>query len=69
MINVRVRKHDRVNQFGIERKVAVPFPRFIAPTMIRPAVEQNSFAVHGENVHRTSYGSRGALELELHIGD
>ena len=67
VINVRVRKHHRVNGRHVERQLLVALARFLPPPLEHPTVQQNPMPVRLDQVHRAGDRLGRAPKLQFHF--
>lgn len=66
MIDVRVRKHDRVDLVDRARKPGILLARFTASTLEHPAVQQHGPSADPKHVTGAGHFTCGTSELDLH---
>ena len=66
VIDVRVRENDVVDCFGVDGQVAILLEGFLAVALEEAAIEEDTFTVGFEEVHRASCRLCRAVECEFH---
>jgi hypothetical protein len=66
VINVGVRKYHGINAGGIKEKIPVPSAGLLAFTLIQAAIEEETLAVHADQMLRTGYCLGCAVKTDLH---
>lgn len=69
VVDVRVGKDDVVDCFGVDGKVSILLEGFLTMALEEAAIEEDTFTVGFEEVHRASCGLSRAIECEFHDAD
>ena len=68
VVDVRVRKDDRVDLARVERQVPIALECDLSPSLEHPAIQEQVEAVGVHQVHRSGDGARCTPELDVHRG-
>jgi hypothetical protein len=68
VIDVGMGENDRVDRFGIHRKMAILGVSFGPSSLKHAAVEKDALAGGFDKVHRAGNGPGGAVESDFHLG-
>jgi hypothetical protein len=66
VVNVRVRKQERMDAARLEPKSAVPFVEFLAPSLKQAAIQQEGFASGFHTVFGSGHAPHCAEKLYFH---
>ena len=69
VVDVRVGKDDVVDCFWVDGKVSILLEGFLTMALEEAAIEEDTFTVGFEEVHRASCGLSRAVECEFHDAD
>ncbi len=68
VVDVRMREDDVVDCFGVDWEVSIFFESFLAVALEEAAIEEDTFTIGFEEVHRAGCRLCRAVECEFHDG-